>query len=154
MPKILFTLLLAAGAATAAAPKEPLTVYTQDDFKQRKFLEGRWQGTDPKGAAFYEQYDFPDAVTLRSLRFPTQEFSKPTDTSTVVLKDGQILSQWGDFTWRAAEIATDKACFVPLKAPSSFCWKAAGPSGVEVTQRWLDANGKEQTMTMVLTRLK
>ena len=153
MTKILFTLLLAACAAPATA-KEPLKKFTQDDFKQLKFLEGRWQGTDPKGSAFYEQYDFPDAVTLRSQRFPTKEFLKPSDTSTVTLNDGQIVSRWGDFSWSAAEITPDKACFAPVKAPSSFCWKLASTTSVEVTQRWLDASGKEQTMTMVLTRPK
>ncbi len=153
MKKLLFNVLLAACAVSATA-KEPLRMFTLDDFKQLKFLEGRWQGTDPKGSVFYEQYDFPDPVNLRSLRFPTKEFSQSTDTSTVTLKNGQILSRWGDFTWQAAEITPDKACFVPLNAPSSFCWKVVSPTALEVTQRWLDANGKEQSMTMVLTRLK
>eukprot|EP01041_Mallomonas_annulata_P011903 gene11903-24935_t len=99
-------------------------------------------------------YDFPDAVTLRSLRFPTKEFSNSTDTSTVSLNDGKIVSRWGAFTWQAADIATDRACFVPIKAPSSFCWKVASPTSIEVTQRWTDASGMAQSMSMALTRLK
>lgn len=153
MTKRLFTLLFAAGAATASAEAPP-RAFTQNDFKQLKFLEGRWQGTDPKGAAFYEQYEFSDEASLRSLRFPTKAFSQPTDTSTVTLSAGQILSRWGDFSWQATEIAPDKACFAPIKAPSSFCWKVASPTSLEVIQRWVGPNGIEQTMTMVLTRLK
>ncbi len=153
MTKFLFPLLLAACATTASA-NESIRTFTQDDFRQLKFLEGRWQGTDPKGAAFFEQYDFPDAVTLRSLRFPTKEFSNSTDTSTVSLNDGKIVSRWGAFTWQAADIATDRACFVPIKAPSSFCWKVASPTSIEVTQRWTDASGVAQAMTIVLTRIK
>jgi hypothetical protein len=153
MTEFLSALLLAACAATASA-YEPIRAFTQEDFRQLKFLEGRWQGTAPTGAAFFEQYDFPDAVTLRSLRFPTKEFSQSTDTSTVNLKDGQIVSRWGAITWQAADIASDRACFVPIKAPSSFCWKVASPTSIEVTQRWTDASGAAQSMTMVLTRLK
>lgn len=152
MIRLLFTVLLAATAVTANA-KEPNRMFTQSDFNQLKFLEGRWEGSDPKGKAFYEQYDFPDAATLRSLRFPTREFGKSTDTSTVTLKDGEIVSRWGDFSWRASEITADKACFEPINAPSSFCWKLASATALEVTQRWTDASGKEQTMTMALKRL-
>ncbi len=129
-------------------------MFSQNDFNQLKFLEGRWKGSDPKGAAFYEQYDFPNPGTLRSLRFPTAEFSKSTDTSTVTFQDGAIVSRWGDFSWRASEITRDKACFEPINAPSSFCWKLSNEAALEVTQRWTDASGKEQTMTMALTRLK
>ena len=152
MIRSLFTILLAA-TAFAATAKEPIRMFTQTDFNQLKFLEGRWEGADPKGNAFFEQYDFPDVVTLRSLRFPTSEFAKSTDTSTVTLKDGEIVSRWGDFSWRASEITRDKACFEPVNAPSSFCWKMASATALEVTQRWTDASGKEQTMTMALKRL-
>ena len=69
-------------------------------------------------------------------------------------KDGAILSRWGDFSWRASEITRDKACFEPINAPSSFCWNRAGATTLEVTQRWTDAGGQEQTMTIALTRLK
>ena len=115
-----------------------------------EFPEGRWEGSDGKGNAFYEQYDFPDALTLR---FPTREFGKRTDASTVTLKDGEIVSRWGDFSWRASEITRDKACFKPVNAPSLFCWQLASATALQVTQRWKDASGKEQTMTMALKRL-
>ena len=152
MIKLLFAVLLSAIAVTVNA-KEQSRMFTQSDFNQLKFLEGRWQGSDPKGNVFYEQYDFPDGVTLRSLRFPTREFATSTDTSTVTLKDGEIISRWGDFSWRASEITRDKACFEPVNAPSAFCWTLSSPTALEVSQRWKDASGKEQTMTMALKRL-
>ncbi len=153
MIKLLSTIAFAAIAVTAHA-REPASMFSQAEFKQLTFLEGRWKGTDPKGTAFYEQYDFPDAGTLRSLRFPTADFAASTDTSSVTLKDGVVTSRWGDFTWRATEIRRDTACFEPVNAPSSFCWKLVSANALEVTQRWKDASGKDQSMTMALARLK
>ena len=153
MRTFLITLLLATIAATANA-KDPARMFTSDDFKQLAFLEGRWQGTDPAGKAFFEQYDFADASTFRSQRFPSTAFSGATDSSTVTLKNGEVESRWGDFTWRASQLNPDMACFEPVNAPSSFCWKRAGSDTVEVVQRWQDADGKPQSMTMKLVRLR
>ncbi len=153
MTKFLLSVLLAATVLNANA-KEPAPTFTQTEFDQLKFLEGRWKGTDPKGSAFYEQYDFPAPGTLRSRRFATKEFAQSTDSSTVTIKDSQIVSRWGDFSWRASEISRDKACFEPINAPSSFCWSLSNESLLQVTQRWKDADGKAQSMTMELTRIK
>lgn len=152
MIKLLTGMLLATTAAAANAGDNAPT-FTENDFRQLKFLEGRWMGTDPTGAAFFEQYDFPDAATLRSQRFAAADFSAATDGSTVTLKDGEVISRWGDFSWRASEITPDKACFVPLKAPSAFCWKRVDATALTVTQNWKDGTGKDQSMTMTLKRV-
>lgn len=152
MFKLLSTFLLAATALSANAG-DTVPVFTESDFQQLKFLEGRWQGRDPQGKLFYEQYDFPDALTLRSLRFASADFAKSTDSSTVSFEDGAIVSRWGQFSWRAAQVTPDKACFEPIAAPSAFCWSVSG-ARLNVVQRWKDASGKEQSMTLPLTRVK
>ena len=127
--------------------------FTRHDFAHLRFLEGRWKGVGPDGAAFYEEYDFPAADTLRSRRYTDPHFSEPSDSSTVKLEAGQVVSRWGEYTWKAMQITSTKACFDPLEAPSSFCWERVGDSSVAVTQRWTDESGKAQTYTVPLELL-
>lgn len=152
MFKLLSSLLLAAAAAAAHAA-DPPRAFTASEFQQLKFLEGRWQGTDPQGKVFYEQYDFPNPTTLRSQRFATADFAKSTDSSSVTLEDGVVVSRWNKFSWRASEITRDKACFEPVNAPSAFCWSLSGPA-LTVEQRWTGADGKAQSMRLPLTRVQ
>ena len=128
-------------------------MYTVADLAHLRFLEGRWTGTSPDGAPFYEAYDFVDAGTFRSRRYADERFSTATDGSSVVVEAGEILSRWGEYRWRAVEVTPQRACFEPVNAPSSFCWRRAGESSVEVVQRWNDEHGKEQSYTLLLNRI-
>lgn len=128
-------------------------MFTSTDLAQLKFLEGRWKGIGPDGKPFYEAYDFPDPATFRSRRFPDARFSAPSDGSTVTLQDGQLVSRWGEYTWRAVEVTQHQACFEPMNAPSAFCWRRSGDATVEVVQRWTDQSGTAQTYTVRLERL-
>lgn len=147
---LLLALALVTGCATTrtAAP-----TFTVADLAQLKFLEGRWKGTGPDGKAFYEAYDFPDARTFRSRRYPDATFSAPTDGSAVTFEDGAIVSRWGAYTWKAVEVTASQACFGPVNAPSAFCWRRTGDGTAEVVQRWTDRDGKEQRYTVPLERL-
>ena len=146
----LLSLALLAGCVTTHTPAP---MFTAADLSHLRFLEGRWKGIGPDGNAFYEAYDFPDAVTFRSRRFPDATFSASTDSSVVTLQDGAIISRWGEYTWKAVEITPVLACFEPLNAPSSFCWRRAGASSAEAVQRWTDGEGKAQSYTVPLERL-
>ena len=144
------TALLMASSCTLA--KEG-AMFTPADFRQLQFLEGRWSGTGPDGKAFYEHYDFADDATFRSRRYAGPEFSAVLDSSSVTFKEGDIVSRWGPYSWRASEMVAGKACFTPIEAPSSFCWRRVDDGQVEVTQRWTGADGKPQTMAMMLKRI-
>ncbi|HEY0590516.1 MAG TPA: hypothetical protein VGF40_02005 [Thermoanaerobaculia bacterium] len=147
------SLILAIALAACTAASKAGTVFTKDDLARLKFLEGRWKGIGPDGAAFYEEYDFPDPETLRSRRYPDARFTASTDSSTVTLEDGSILARWGRFSWKASEISSDRACFDPLDAPGRFCWDRRTDSFVAVTQRWTDEKGDEQSYTVALERV-
>jgi hypothetical protein len=140
---MLSTLLLSIVAATG-----DLT-FDAAGFSQLRFLEGRWKGQAPDGSAFYEQYDFPTPTTLRSRRFPDDQFKESTDSSSVALENGQVISRWGEFSWKAVEISDGKASFAPVNAPSSFSWERAG-STIKVTQRWTGEDGKENVYSLIL----
>lgn len=145
---LLLVLLAACASTTESRP-----MFTESDFSHLTFLEGRWEGTGPDGKPFYEQYAFPSATEMKSTRFADSSFGTATDGSTVTLDAGRIVSTWGEFTWHASEVAPGKACFVPVNAPSSFCWERLSPTSVQVTQRWTDEHGVAQQFAVPLRRL-
>ena len=128
-------------------------MFNESSFSQIKFLEGRWKGMGPDGKEFFEEYVLAEPGLFRSLRHADSSFSKATDGSTVALKDGSVISTWGQFTWRATSLSTTKACFEPVNAPSSFCWERVAPDVVTVTQRWAGADGQEQSFVLKLSRV-
>lgn len=128
-------------------------MFTQADFEQLRFLEGRWQGRAPDGSHFFEEYDFPDSATMRSRRFADATFAASTDGSTVTLEGGQIVSRWGEFSWTADSVQPGLVSFRPINAPSSFSWRRLDDDSVEVAQRWRDGDGVEQSYTVPLEKI-
>jgi hypothetical protein len=129
-------------------------MFTESSFAQIRFLEGRWKGIGPDGKEFFEEYVLAEPTVLRSIRHADSSYSRATDGSTVTLKEGAVISTWGQFTWKALSISDTKACFEPINAPSSFCWELVEQDTVAVTQRWTGADGKEQSFVLRLTRFK
>jgi hypothetical protein len=136
------------GTSPIAAP-----MFNDSSFAQIRFLEGRWKGVGPDGKEFFEEYVLAEPTKFRSIRHADSSFSKATDGSTVSLVDGVVVSTWGQFTWRAVSLSATKACFEPMNAPSSFCWESITSNEVSVTQRWKDAEGKEQSFVLKLVRV-
>lgn len=146
-------LLCLALAPACMTTRAPAPMYTTADLAHLKFLEGRWKGTGPDGKPFFEAYDFPDPATFRSRRFPDASFESASDGSTVRLEEGQVVSRWGEFSWRAVSLTPEEACFEPVNAPSAFCWRRTGARSAEAVQRWTDEQGNAQSYTVPLERL-
>lgn len=127
-------------------------MFSLDDFAQLQFLEGRWRGIAPDGKEFFEEYDRPEPTVFQSHRFPDSAFTGHTDGATISLQDGEVISQWGEYTWKASSIGPDSASFEPVNAPSQFVWHRVNDSTLEARQRW-QADGKEQEFTLQLTKL-
>lgn len=123
------------------------------EFNHLRFLEGRWEGTGPDGSSFYEEYAFAGETAMRSTRFKDASFATADDGSEVRLEDGQVVSTWNAFSWRANELVPGRACFSPVQAPSSFCWERMSDELVHVTQRWSDEQGNPQEYVVPLRRL-
>lgn len=128
--------------------------YTAEQFAGLKFLEGRWTGTASDGTAFFEEYTFPDATTMRSRRFGDPSFVTMSDESKVTLEDGRIVSRWGEYSWQAAELGDGMIRFEAVAAPGGFTWRRVDPNTIEVQQRWRDPRGKPQSQILLLHRLK
>ncbi|THC43193.1 hypothetical protein [Massilia sp. Mn16-1_5] len=127
-------------------------MFSLDDFGKLQFLEGRWQGQSSDGKAFYEQYDRPDQRTFRSRRFSDAGFTEHSDGSTISFLDGEVLSSWGEFTWRASEIGAAHATFAPVQAPTQFTWRRIDDNTLEARQRW-STDGNEQQLTIRMTKV-
>lgn len=153
---LLFALRIAATliVTTSLHSFAATTMFNESSFSLIKFLEGHWKGVGPDGKEFFDEYVLSEPTLLRSIRHADGSFNKPTDGSTVTLKDGVVMSTWGPFTWKATTLSASKACFEPVNAPSSFCWEQVAPDTVTVTQRWTGSDGKEQSLLITLTRVK
>lgn len=127
-------------------------MFSVDEFAHLDFLAGRWKGEAPDGTPFYEEYDRPEPTVFRSRRFTDATFSEHSDGSTITFQDGEVISQWGEFSWRAAAIDANSASFDPVNAPSHFSWHRIDDRTLEARQRWT-ADGKEQQYTISMTRI-
>lgn len=126
-------------------------MFSLDEFAQLQFLEGRWKGTSPDGKEFFEEYDHPEPTVFQSRRFPDRDFREHTDGATISFDNGEVVSRWGEYTWKASAIGADSAAFEPVSAPSQFWWRRVDADTLEARQRW-SVDGKEQEHTMRLTR--
>ena len=129
------------------------SVHSVDEIQLLRFLQGRWSGRAPDGSTFYEEYDFPSPTTLRSRRFADATFGQSSDGSTVTLEEGEIVSRWGEFTWRASEVSDGFVAFEPLNAPSRFSWRRISADRVDVVQNWTDESGVAQSYIVQLSRI-
>lgn len=127
-------------------------MFNVDEFARLRFLEGRWQGEAPDGSAFFEEYDRPAPEMFRSRRYTSAAFTEHSDGSTIALRDGEVVAQWGEFTWRASTIETDGASFEPVSAPSQFSWRRIDDATLEAHQRWT-SDGKEHQYTIQMKRI-
>ena len=140
-------------AVTQASAGDENHMYNEHDFALLAFLEGRWEGRAPDGSKFYEEYSFESATVMQSRRATDASFKEFSDGSTVSLSNGEIVSAWGDFTWRANNISADSVHFMPVNAPSSFSWHRKSATEIEVVQNWTDETGKKQSYTLTLVRI-
>ncbi len=137
---------------TTGAHSTEHTMFTQNHFENLRFLEGHWQGTAPGGSTFFDGYAFSGPTELRATHYADDSFGTPGDGSTVRLEAGEVVSRWGQFSWRATEISSDRACFEPINASGHFSWQRVSAQEVQVSQRWTDAEGTEQQYVFSLQR--
>jgi len=127
-------------------------MFSLDDFDKLRFLQGRWQGVSPDHKEFFEEYARPEPGVLHSRRYDSAAFTNAAEGATITWQDGEVLSRWNEFTWRAAEIHPDSATFTPVNAPGTFVWQVVDEATLEATQRW-NADGREHEYTLRLKRI-
>ena len=155
IPAALAVILAATGTVANGADGDRPAALGASDFAHLRFLEGTWQGAAPDGTIFRDRYAFSSDTSLTSQRLADDPTSAPTDSSTVSLEDGRIVSRWGEFSWTASEVRDGFVAFEPVgETPGSFSWKRVTADRVDVEQRWTDADGRKQGYVIELTRLQ
>lgn len=159
--KIGLTLLLATSCAptndngrvgtdSTSANEEAVAIprqrYSTKDFASLRWIEGSWGGQMPNGAHFYEEYRFVDDSTIRMYGFDDASFAKPSDSASVVLRDGAVIDR-GSTEWYATRLDSAAVEFTAAKgARNRFSWTR------ESAYRWTatlnPANGKTTVYKM------
>ena len=125
----------------------PVSV-TAVEFAGLRWLEGRWIGTEPDGASFYEGYRFADDSTITTVNYADSLMTVATDSGEVRLRDGKVTSGGDQVAWIVTAIGGDRVEFSPLHgARNSFTWRKDG-DGWTATLHW-PADGSQPARDVV-----
>lgn len=127
--------------------------FTADDFRRLRWLAGRWQGFQPDGGKFYEEYRVLNDSTLAMFSFPDSTFARASDSSRVQLRGKTVSNESLSAQWVATRLDSTGADFAPVRgARNSFTWARESATAWNATLRWTDANGQAQRVVYALHR--
>jgi len=149
IPFIVLTLaagLVFAGAGCAQKPNAPaqtpakpvLKNITTADLAKLRWIEGSWRGTGDIDKPFYERYKFENDATLAVESFEDEQFTKATDVSRFVLKDGEFGSTDAESRRSAASaIDANSVTFEPVvKARNTFRFERESENSWKAILTW------------------
>lgn len=137
-----------AGNARRATPAAVRT--TIDQFRQLRWIEGRWRGAESGGAPFFEAYRFVDDSTIQQYTYADSTFSTASDSGLVRLRGDTVTSGWPVLRYVATAIAADSVHFAALPgAANDFTWRSAGAGGWTARLTW-DSAGVARERLYVL----
>ena len=149
--------LLGFGAlhTTASAQRrQPVSHFESSDFQKIRWLEGRWMGTTPGQAPFYEAYHFANDSTLVVTYFADASFSRATGGARVYLSVAHVYQTAGSVRWVVMYVDKDGIHFIPLvNAATSIEWTFISPDAWTSTER-NDASGREQVTVYQMRRVR
>ena len=132
----------------APAPPAPRVVQVVPVmFRTLSWIEGRWRGRDSAQLVFYEQYRFVDDSTIVMRAFADSTFTRATDSSTIVLRQGRVENVSANAAWVATIFNGNMVHFAPVRgARNRFLWERA-PDGW--TARLFPPEGSGETRERV-----
>src|SRR5690606_22956718 len=114
--------VLGAEAARAQPSAAPVAV-DRAAFGTLRWLEGRWHGTRPDGAPFYEGFRVVDDSTLYTFTYPDATAETPDGSGVIALSDGLVVMERGGTRWVATEVRDGHVRFDSrAKAAASLTW--------------------------------
>jgi hypothetical protein len=132
----------------------PAARFSLSDLKKLQWIEGRWSGTAPGQAPFYEQYRFVNDSTLEIAYFSDAGFTRSSGRGRVYLSVGRVYHVSGPSLWGASHIDESGAFFVPERnANNTVNWSFQGPDIWIATLR-SSATGQEQVTVYQMRRIK
>jgi hypothetical protein len=128
--------------------------YAVADFRNLRWIEGRWRGFMPDGKTFYEQYRFLDDSTIAMHAFADSTFSSSTDSSRVQLRSSAVTNAALTAQWIATRLDSTGVDFAPQRgATNRFTWARESPTSWNATLRWTDRDGRPQSVVYALHRM-
>ena len=132
----------------------PTSPFQVSDFKKLHWIEGRWRGSAPGQASFYEQYRFVNDSTLEIIYYGDSSFTSSSGRGRVYLTVGRIYHATGPSLWGASRLDTAGVFFIPQKnASNSVSWSFHSPDQWTATLR-SSATGHEQVTIYQMQRIK
>lgn len=129
-------------------------VFTVDDFRRLRWLDGRWRGFMADGQNFYEQYRIVNDSTIVKHSFPDSTFARATDSSRVQLRGGRVSDESRNAAWVATRLDSTGVDFAPLRgANNHFTWAQESPTLWNATLRWTDKDGRPQSVLYALHKM-
>lgn len=138
------------GAAAASSAKQ----YSLADFRQLRWLEGRWRGGLPNGDSFYEQYRWADDSTIVMHSFPDSTFARASDSARISLRNGVVANEGATARWEATDLDSASVDFAPVRgASNSFGWVRESSTRWTATLRSTDREGRPQQTVYRMERI-
>lgn len=129
--------------------------YSVADFRQLRWLEGRWRGRLPDSGYFYEQYRWLNDSTIVMHAFADSTFARATDSARISLRDGVVANEGATARWVAARLDSASVDFVPARgASNSFSWVRASPNEWTAMLHSTDREGRARHTMYPMERVK
>jgi hypothetical protein len=131
----------------------PVTV-TGAQFRTIGWMTGRWRGTLPDGAPFYESYQLQNDSTLESRGWSDSTFTKLADSSVITLRKGEVWSGDAAKGYVVTRWSGDTIRFDPRGASANaFTWVRADADHWTATLTWTDRQGRAQRRVYQMVRV-
>jgi hypothetical protein len=147
-------LAFSAPAAAQSQRALPRARFGTTDLPKLRWLEGRWRGSGPGEAPFYEGYHFANDSTLEITYYADSSFGRATGTGRVYLSVGRIYHTTGAGQWGATKVDETGAYFIPERnANNTFNWN------YESADAWTSivrssATGQERVRVYSMRRIR
>lgn len=143
------------GDATVNPPGSPKSKpYELAQFRQLRWLEGRWRGALPDGGSFYEQYRWLDDSTIAMHGFADSTFTRATDSARISLRFGVVANDGAAARWVATSLDSSSVHFVPMRgASNSFSWVRESPTRWTATLQSTTREGRARSTVYEMQRI-
>jgi hypothetical protein len=149
----IFALAACTPAEPGAQVAGPARV-TTEQFRTIGWMTGRWRGTGPDGAPFYESYQLADDSTLKGHTWADSTFAKVADSSVITLRGGEVRSGVAPNGYVVTSWAGDAIRFDPRgTSANGFTWAKLDTDHWLATLTWTDRQGRAQQRVYRMVRV-
>lgn len=142
-----------ASTAGAAPPAPDAVAVTMADFQKLRWLNGPWRGFMANGEKFYEWYKFENDSTIVKTEHPDSTFGRPSGESRIMLRNGIVVDSSMRSSYVATRLDSTGIDFAPRRgATNNFTWTREDTTKWSATIRWVDKDGRPQSVLYALHR--